>query len=331
MYKFSLDKTSKKFICPRCGKKRFVRYVDSENKGYLEGNYGKCDRETSCKFHESPKQAYQSTLVPVQEIKREKSTIKYCAVIKSGTNYKSNNFIQFLRIYFSDEELKAAIKKYLIGTSNHWKGATVFWQINQNQEILTGKVMLYDLTTAKRVKKPYNHITWIHKTLQIPNFELQQCLFGLHLINEFPTRTIALVEAEKTAIVMSLFLPDYLWLATGSKANFKKELLGPIKKFNIIAFPDKSEYEDWHKKSKQLQLDGFTIQCSDYVEKKNVLEGTDLADLYFDSKKPKVIEIKYTKTEIEVNRLAKINPQILNLIKTFELLDDNDNEIVNVG
>jgi len=330
MYKFSLDKTSKKFVCPRCGKKRFVRYVDNETMSYLVGNYGKCDRESSCKFHESPKQEFQSTITTFQEIKREKSTVKYNEVTKTGWNYKNNNFIQFLKIHFTEDEIKKVINEYLIGTSSHWNGSTVFWQINQKEEILTGKVMLYDLATAKRVKKPYNHINWMHKILKIPNFELQQCLFGLHLTNEFPSRTIALVEAEKTAIIMSLFLPDYLWLSTGSKANFKKELLEPIKTFRIMVFPDKSEYEDWNKTTKQLQLDGFNIKCSAYVERKNVPDGTDLADVYFESKIPKVVEIKYTKAEIIIHKLSKINPEILNLIRTFELVDDNYNEIVNV-
>jgi hypothetical protein len=41
-----------------------------------------------------------------------------------------------------------------------------------------------------------------------------------------------------------------------------------------------------------------------------------------------IVEIKYTKTEIEVNRLAKINPEIINLVRTFDLLDGDDNAII---
>jgi hypothetical protein len=152
----------------------------------------------------------------------------------------------------------------------------------------------------------------------------------LHLINEYPEKTIALVESEKTAITMSLFLPNYLWIATGSKGNFKKELLEPIKNFKIIVYPDKSEYNDWNKKATQLNQKGYQIRCSDYVEKKDVPKGTDLADIYFESKTSEIVEIKYTKTEIEINRLAQINPAIINLIRTFDLLDSDDNEIMNI-
>ncbi|WP_372938062.1 DUF6371 domain-containing protein [Seonamhaeicola sp.] len=41
---------------------------------------------------------------------------------------------------------------------------------------------------------------------------------------------MAIVESEKTAIIMSMFLPDFIWLATGSKGNFKYELLELLKK-----------------------------------------------------------------------------------------------------
>jgi hypothetical protein len=48
--------------------------------------------------------------------------------------------------------------------------------------------------------------------------EFYQCLFGLHRITEdYQKKTIAIVESEKTAIVMSILLPHYIWLATGVK------------------------------------------------------------------------------------------------------------------
>jgi hypothetical protein len=331
MFKFTLDKSSKKFVCPSCNKKTFVRYIDNETNEYVENQYGRCDRESSCKYHHNLKQIDYSPIPLISKPKREISKINSSEVTKYGRNFKGNNFIQFLRNHFSDEDIKSVIQKYLIGTSDHWNGATIFWQVNQYEEILTGKVMLFEVGSGKRVKKPYNHINWMHKILKISDYELQQCLFGLHLINEHKGQTIAIVESEKTAIIMSLFLPNYIWIATGSKGNFKKELLESIKHFPIIAFPDKSEYEDWDRKAGQLRQEGYTIKCSDYIEKKEVLDGTDLADIYFESKIEKTVEIKYTKTEIEVNRLAKINPEIINLIRTFDLLDNYHNEIVNIG
>jgi hypothetical protein len=40
-------------------------------------------------------------------------------------------------------------------------------------------------------------------------FNINQCLFGLHLINESNQKTIAVVESEKTAVLISVFKPQY--------------------------------------------------------------------------------------------------------------------------
>ena len=141
--------------------------------------------------------------------------------------------------------------------------------------------MLYDRSIGKRIKEPYNHINWLHSALKVPDFNLCQCLFGLHRINEDYQKTIAIVESEKTAIVMSIFLPDFIWLATGSKVNFKFELLKPIKKRNIIAFPDKGEYNNWLSRANELKSLSFKIAVSNILEQTDFENGFDLADYYF--------------------------------------------------
>jgi hypothetical protein len=132
---------------------------------------------------------------------------------------------------------------------------------------------------------------------------------------------------------MSLFLPDYIWMATGGKGNFNKKMLLPIKDYTILVYPDKSEFDDWNKIALKVQKEGFKVNCSRFVEDKNVADGTDLADVYIESRKnnnPVKTIKQLTKIEIEVNRLAKINPEIINLIRTFELLDGDDNGIANI-
>ena len=46
-FKYKLDPSSKKFDCPACGQKRFVRYIDTTTRAYLHSSVGKCDREKS--------------------------------------------------------------------------------------------------------------------------------------------------------------------------------------------------------------------------------------------------------------------------------------------
>ena len=51
--------------------------------------------------------------------------------------------------------------------------------------------------------------------LNLPNYNLKQCLFGEHLLSEIPTKPVAIVESEKSALVATHYMPEFIWLATG--------------------------------------------------------------------------------------------------------------------
>lgn len=284
-YKYQLDKTSKKYVCPNCKKKTFVRFVDAVTGNYLNTVDGRCDRETKCGYFKKP----ESNQVVTQKDKCITTQVKPSyhknhLIKRFGCNYNNNHFVSYLLKHFAPIDVKQAIKKYFIGTSNHWAGATVFWQIDQYMKIKAGKIMLYNCNTGKRVKQPYNHISWMHKKLKLNQFVLQQCLFGLHNLCDYNTsNTLCVVESEKTAILMSIIIPSNLWLATGSKSGFKEELLKPIKNYNIIAYPDKSEFDSWNKKADGLIKKGYSIMCSDLLEKLTVDNGYDLADYFLET------------------------------------------------
>ena len=53
-YRYTLDKSSKKYNCPECGKKRFVLYIDEVAKEFAPLQYGICDRKSSCGYHLAP-------------------------------------------------------------------------------------------------------------------------------------------------------------------------------------------------------------------------------------------------------------------------------------
>jgi hypothetical protein len=282
IYKYNLDKSSKKFICPSCGKRTFVKFIENETGNYLSDKFGRCDRETNCGYYNKPNREIENTFEVKEVIQLEPSFHNLELVNKSLNQYYNNNFIQFLRTIFSDEEVNKVKSIYLIGTSKNWNGATVFWQIDNNEKVRGGKVLLYDVNSGKRHKTNDGKglINWVHSILKINDFNLKQCLFGLQLINESKQKIVAIVESEKTAIIMSVFKPEYTWLATGSKQGFKYEMLKPIKNYEIIGFPDKSEFNDWQKKAIELNSIGFKIRISEWLENSDYENGTDLADIY---------------------------------------------------
>lgn len=280
MYQNTLDKSSKKFVCPNCGKRSFVKYVDNETGNYLAENYGRCDRETECKYYVQPtNEKKHFSIFKIPEI-IPTSYINSKLVDKTETDYNQNNFVKFLFNYFDAKQVGKVLEAYHVGTSKHWEGANIFWQIDNKNKVRTGKIMLYNEISGKRIKEPYNCINWVHSVLKLKDYNLKQCLFGLHRINIDLSKPIAIVESEKTAIIMSIEAPDFLWLATGSKANLKEELLKPLKNRIIILHPDYGEFKDWQKVAIQLKAKGYKIAISDLLEQMELKQGYDLADYY---------------------------------------------------
>lgn len=118
---------------------------------------------------------------------------------------------------------------------------------------------------------------------------LTQCLFGLHLLDRFPKKTVNIVEGEKTAIIMSLVLPNYLWMATGGVEALNKDKLIELGLRPITLFTDVGCYKKWKAKAEEIMLDSrmkITISklLEDNYKDYGLEEGDDLADLVLSEK-----------------------------------------------
>ena len=297
MYRYTLEKykgLNTRYDCPNCGiKKTFTRYVHTETGKYIAANVGRCNRESNCGYHYTPKQYFSDNSIsteglktlPKQQLTRPQpkpiSHIPSELFKMSLGKYEENNFICYLIGLFGLDTTFELIQTYFIGTSKHWKGATVFWQIDTENKIRTGKIMLYDSDTGKRVKKPYPHITWVHKILKKKEYNLKQCFFGEHLIDKEPEKTIAIVESEKTAIIASVYLPQFIWVAVGGLNYLNPEKCKILEGRNIILYPDLNSYDKWQQKANELS-DIATFKVSNLLEinasEAEKQQGLDLAD-----------------------------------------------------
>ena len=296
-YRFTLEPykgIKTRYRCPSCDHKAvFTHYIDTNTGEHIHPSVGICERLNNCGYHYPPKKyfqengivfdkSYQQNFKPKPILKKKPAFIPEeiftSTFAKSG--FDNNHFIRYLTKLFGLEITKELIDRYLIGNSTHWNGATIFWQVDTLGRVRTGKIMLYDPETGKRVKSPYKHINWAHRVLNLEDFELKQCLFGEHLLkdNEKP---VAIVESEKTAIIASAYFPNFTWLASGSRNNLNAEICSVLKGRKITLFPDLDCFKKWDEKAKALEhIASFTV--SDLLERKassfERIQGLDLAD-----------------------------------------------------
>jgi len=289
-YRYTLDPGSKKFRCPSCNQKRFVRYLDDETGDYLPDDIGRCDREISCGYHMPPREAgldiagaLYSPPEPLPEPVPSYLPFKY--VERSLGNYERNTLINWLATLkgWSWDIATDVTRLYRVGTSSD--GWAIFWQIDDEQRVRSGKLMKYE--NGHRIKEGYSQ-DWIHSKLKrtghLEAFELVQCFYGLHLLDQKP---VAIVESEKTAIIASEYLPGFTWLASGQLNGINEYKMRALKGRKIALFPDIGAFEQWNEKAQELSHIA-DIKVSNLLERNASEEnkGYDLADylIQFDLK-----------------------------------------------
>lgn len=248
-YRYKLDKSSKKYTCPNCEKKTFVRFIDTQKNELLPDEFGRCDRESKCSYSLNPYENGYSKMIWEQENNiNDYSKVNYHKPIikkeplpapeifyfdfetfkQTLKGYDKNIFIQNLLsnvpFPFNTKDVSEVVSKYRLGTvlNGYLSGAITFPYIDINSRIRAVQVRKYDKD---------NHgleggTNWLdniiikyykEKNKPLPewleNYQKNErkvsCLFGEHLLQSNPTARIGIVEAPKTAVYCSLYFKDY--------------------------------------------------------------------------------------------------------------------------
>lgn len=209
--------------------------------------------------------------------------------VNARRDLKDDNLVKWLRALPWDgaqaARINAVLEAYRVGHSKN--GHTIFWQIDKDYKVRTGKMIRYK-TDGHRDKQPGSN-DWVHSILSrkksdnepwpYPNIfnpdkqEMRQCYFGEHLLNVFPKADINIVESEKTALIMSIAYGDpqhQLWIACGGKFMISQERMEPLMATgNVITlFPDRDAIEDW-------------TDRADFIDYNRLRINTEMLDKYW--------------------------------------------------
>ena len=292
-----------KTVCAYCGKRTFVNYLYSDGTPVADGECGKCDRADNCGVHVPPREYFKnhqpltSLYSPqIRKPQRQQPKPPSCINAKDMLNtlreYERNPLVRFLHSVFDEvvgsEIVDKVVERYAVGTSTKWGGATVYWQIDQYGRIRTGKVMGYNAANGKRIHTQNNYV---HSILsdRYPNFNLEQCYFGSHLIVEAEHQAdlnnaerrrlnidgefhspIWLFESEKAAVIIAIALMwggepfTFIPMATSGCGNLNPTFeakrnpnhkIQVLKNRKVVLFPDAGKFDDW--KAQGEKLKGF--------------------------------------------------------------------------
>lgn len=301
-YTYTLEKYAgikSRHVCPSCNQRsQFTRYINAATGEYLADHVGRCNREDQCGYHYTPHQYFSDNprsrpaTRTVSHPRRETTpstfdTVPFEVVKKSLVLLPKSNFHAFLSSKFGENACSDVAQKFLFATSETERGATIFWQYDITGKVRSGKIIHYNPLTGKRGK----NINWVHSKISKHTgkpFQLRQCFFGEHQLVKDANKSVALVESEKTAVICSIFMPDYLWIASGGvngcrwhDKNVASALLGR----DVILFPDLNMYERWGQYASELQkLLPLRLKVSDLLERvatqseREEKSGFDLAD-----------------------------------------------------
>ena len=149
--------------------------------------------------------------------------------------------------YLTEAQMQRAVRRYRLGCTR--QGGVIFWQIAADGDIYDGKVMYYREDCHRDKQR---HPTWgstllarRHRWADAERMTTRHCFFGTHLLqdscnsfNSLPKKNIAVVESEKSAVILSEHFPQHVWLATGGLGNVQTDKFRPLRGRKIILFPD---------------------------------------------------------------------------------------------
>ena len=182
-----------------------------------------------------------------------------------------------------------AALRYRLGRSKN--DAVIYWQIGQLGTVYDGKLMWYG-PDCHRLKN--RNATWVSflmkKHLGLPQdiFQPTHVFFGTHLLSNHLSApfltgrgargraTVCLVEAEKSAIILSEFNPQYIWIASGGLFELQLSKFYALMSFKVIMIPDTDPdgkaYKLWYETAQKVSKSFLwprhnPIHVSDFLER----------------------------------------------------------------
>ena len=194
--------------------------------------------------------------VPVERRARAERKVAYVPTAWLAERVSVENSLSRCLLQLFDRHLVEHLtEEYRLGCydNGHYADCVLFPSIDQEGRVHNVKVQRYDTDPAspRFAHSDKRCCYWLGPTLQregvVPSDAVLDncCLFGEHLLDRYPSQTVALVESPKNALFGAAVQPHYVWVATGNKGMLKRELMEPLRGRRVLVFPDRDAIGEW--------------------------------------------------------------------------------------
>ena len=187
-----------------------------------------------------------------------------------------NSLGRCLMRMFQPEAVKWITEEYRLGcyAMNGQDDYTVFPSIDAQGRVCNLKVQHYDADPGSPRFAHSDHTAywlgkiWVREGRLPAGAEFRSdCLFGEHLLPQYPNSMVALVESPKNALYGALAFPQLTWVATGNKGNLKRQSLLSLQSRDVMVIPDCDAVDEWTATVRGMaDLANFTV--SDFCRRK---------------------------------------------------------------
>lgn len=298
-YPYRLGK--QRLTCPLCGRRKvFKPYVDREGR-IIDPEAGRCNREFSCGYHQKPARgSVQGGRTHLRHYSYRRpapqpvSYMDYDLVLDSVDNHaKDTPLLQWFAARFGQKQAMELFIRMNVGGSVRMPGASVFWLVDGDSQVRSGKIMAYDANARRMKRGGAGCVSMAHSYLK-KDYNYEACYFGAHHARLYSEATLMVVESEKTALYLSALLERagcsrerYVVIATGGCSNLRydfgrhgethyrgRDLIGR----HLVLLPDADAVERWTEYAAGLRRVAASVRVVD-IRRWATGESDDIMDL----------------------------------------------------
>ena len=126
--------------------------------------------------------------------------------------------------HLTPDQMRHACDRYHLGKTK--SGKPIFWMIDDMRQPFDAHIGATWISSLLKIREPF-----------LEPWQVQHCLFGLHLLGVAGGEPICVVEREEAAVVLSELFSESIWMAYATTPHLTPDLFAPLEGQTVTIYP----------------------------------------------------------------------------------------------